>query len=252
MAGIERSGQPRQARQGGHGIQASRPAPAQGGNRVLALVRREPKLAALLLMAVAGIGIAVYLTLEHFQKAPLFCSTTGTVDCAPVLSSAYSVVPGTQLPITVPGMVWFVVSGALAVVGLQAAWLGQAEPARLRVWQLAWSGAGLLFVLYLIYAEIVLVHKICAWCTGVHVLTLLTFLVALARWQEDMPDVAPRPAPAERSQRRPDLTHRPQQPQVTREAGSYSAGAAATGSRAPRSGKATAGKGSKAARTQGR
>src|SRR5215831_9770853 len=100
MARTERTGQPRQA---GQREQASRPAPAQGGNRVLALVRREPKLVALLLMAVAGIGIAVYLTLEHFQKAPLFCSTTGTVDCAPVLSSAYSVVPGTQLPISVPG-----------------------------------------------------------------------------------------------------------------------------------------------------
>jgi uncharacterized membrane protein len=230
--------------------QTGRAAPAQGGNRVLALVRRETKLVALLVMAVAGIGIAVYLTLEHFQKAPLFCSTTGTVDCAPVLTSAYSVVPGTQLPITVPGMVWFVVSGALAVVGLRAAWLGRAEPARLRVWQLAWSGAGLLFVLYLIYAEIVLVHKICAWCTGVHVLTLLTFLVALAWWQEDVPDLALRPA--ERSQHRPDLTPQPAQPQVTREAGSRRAGAAANGSRAPRSGKATAGKGTSAARGQGR
>src|SRR6516165_762618 len=114
MARTERSGQPRQA---GQREQASQPARAQGGSRVralvwallLALVRVRAlvwalllavaglgiKLVALLLLAVAGVGIAVYLTLEHFQKAPLFCSATGTVDCAPVLSSAYSVVPGT-------------------------------------------------------------------------------------------------------------------------------------------------------------
>jgi len=213
----------------------------RAGNRVLALVRREPKLAALLLMAVVGLGIAVYLTLEHFQKAPLICSTTGTVDCGPVLSSAYSVVPGTQLPITVPGMLWFMGSGALALVGLRSAWLGRAEPARLRVWQLGWSGAGLLFVVYLVYAEIVLVHKICAWCTGVHLLTVVTFLVALVRWQEIAPDAVPDVTPS-----RPNLTSRPPPPRGERETRSARAGAAANASRVAWPGKATAGKGARA------
>jgi uncharacterized membrane protein len=189
-------------------------------------------------MAVAVNAIAVYLTLEHFQKAPLICSTTGAVDCAPVLTSPYSVVPGTQLPITVPGMLWFLVSGALAVVGLRAARLDQPEPARLRVWQLAWSGAGLVFVLYLVYAEIVLVHKICAWCTGVHVLTLLTFLIALTRWQEQ-PVSAPVRRPATVSPHRP--ANRSPQPtsslvdQTTRTAGR--AGPQANGHNGARAGK---------------
>ncbi|MGH2484668.1 MAG: vitamin K epoxide reductase family protein, partial [Ktedonobacterales bacterium] len=105
------------------------------------------------------------------------------VDCGPVLKSSFSVVPGTQLPITVPGMLWFAVSGGMAALALGAALRGRAEPERLRLAQLVWSAVGLLFALYLVYAELVRLRHICAWCTGIHVLTLLTFLVALARWQ---------------------------------------------------------------------
>jgi uncharacterized membrane protein len=147
------------------------------------MVKRERGAVALLAMAVVGIGIAIYLTAVHYAKVPLVCSTSGVIDCGPVLKSDFSVVPGTQLPITVPGMLWFAVSGGLAVVALRASLRGRAEPERLRLAQLIWSAAGLLFVLYLVYAELVQLHHICAWCTGIHILTLLTFLVALARWQ---------------------------------------------------------------------
>src|SRR6185437_5059799 len=40
------------------------------------------------------------------------------------------------------------------------------------------------FVLYLVYAEIVLLHTLCEWCTVVHLLTFATFLLALNRWQQ--------------------------------------------------------------------
>ncbi|HKV85686.1 MAG TPA: vitamin K epoxide reductase family protein [Ktedonobacterales bacterium] len=147
------------------------------------VVKRERGAVALLAMAVVGVGIAIYLTAVHYAKVPLVCSTSGVVDCGPVLKSNFSVVPGTQLPITVPGMLWFIVSGGLAVTALRASLRGRAEPDRLRLAQLIWSAAGLLFALYLVYAELVQLRHICAWCTGIHILTLLTFLVALARWQ---------------------------------------------------------------------
>ena len=60
----------------------------------------------LLLLSVVGIGIAIYLTAVHYEHVPLVCSTRGFVNCAAVLSSAYSVVPGTSVPITVPGLAW--------------------------------------------------------------------------------------------------------------------------------------------------
>jgi len=138
---------------------------------------------ALVVMAVAGIAIAAYLTTVHYAKVPLVCTTSSIINCARVTSSSYSVVPGTQLPITIPGMLWFLVSGALAVIALRSAWNGTDEPARLRLAQFLWSAAGLLFVLYLVYAEIVQLRNICEWCTVIHLLTLATFLICMLRLQ---------------------------------------------------------------------
>ena len=154
------------------------------------LARAEPGLTAVALMALAGIAISIYLTVIHFAKIPPVCTTGGVVDCSSVLLSPYSLVPGTTIPVTIPGMLWFAVSGGLALAGLAARARGQAEPAWQRPALCSWAAAGLLFVLYLVYAEIVRLHRICEWCTVVHLLTLATFLIALRRWQQP-PAVAP-------------------------------------------------------------
>jgi uncharacterized membrane protein len=159
---------------------------------MVAFVRDEPGSVAIALMALAGLAISIYLTTVHYAGVPLVCTNTGTVDCSAVTTSKYSVVPGTNLPITIPGMLWFVVSGGLAIYALVLHWRQRPEPKRLRLLQLLWGGAGLAFVLYLVYAEIVLIHRICEWCTVVHVLTLATFLVALYRFQQV---AAPAPEP---------------------------------------------------------
>src|SRR5260370_39546274 len=98
-------------------------------SRVGELARREPALTALLCMAVAGVAISLYLTSVHYLNVPLACSTSGVVDCAPVLRSTYSVVPGTQPPITVPGLLWFVASGTLPGTALARAWAGRPDAA---------------------------------------------------------------------------------------------------------------------------
>ena len=143
-----------------------------------------PGAIALIVMALAGIGVAIYLITVEAGNAPLICSTTGVVDCASVLNSSYSRVPLTHIPITVPGLLWFVVSGGLAAFGLMRARQGRAEPERLRLAQLAWSAVGMVFVLYLVYAEIVVLHRICAWCTVIHALTLATLLLTVYRLQQ--------------------------------------------------------------------
>lgn len=173
---------------------------------IVALVRDEPSLVAIALMAVAGLAISIYLTTVHYAGVPLVCTNTGTVDCSAVTTSIYSVVPGTNLPITIPGMLWFAVSGGLAIYALILHRQQRPEPQRLRLLQLLWGGAGLAFVLYLVYAEIVLIHRICEWCTVVHVLTLATFLVALYRFQQV---AAPDPA-SMRTQAAVPTSRRPQ------------------------------------------
>lgn len=159
------------------------------GARLWLLTRRAPGLVAMLLMALAGLGVSIYLTTVHYQGVAPVCSTTGLIDCARVTSSSFSVLPGPgKIPITIPGMVWFVVSGGMALVALMAIWGNRLEPPRLRLAHLLWSALGMVFVLYLVYAEIVALHRLCEWCTVVHLLTFATFLLALNRWmQRDLP-----------------------------------------------------------------
>lgn len=137
----------------------------------------------ILLLSLLGVGIAIYLTAVHYEHTPLICSTNGLIDCARVLSSAYSVIPGTTVPITIPGLGWCVVSGALAIAG----WRLASSQHRLRpvdVAQLLWALVGMVTVLYLVYVEIVRLHTICAWCTALHVVILCIFLITLVRLQQ--------------------------------------------------------------------
>jgi uncharacterized membrane protein len=85
-------------------------------------------------------------------------------------------IPGTSIPVTLPGMGFFLVSLALALAQLRRPFnygLRQAHA--------AWAGLGMLFVLYLVFVELVELRVICLWCTSVHVATLLTLLVTLWR-----------------------------------------------------------------------
>jgi len=135
----------------------------------------------LLVLSFLGVGIAIYLTSVHYENVPLVCSESGLINCARVLSSSYSVVPGTTLPITIPGFAWCVISASLAIAALFATtglW-----QRRIRIAQFVWALSGLLAVLYLVYVEIVRLHTICAWCTALHVLILVMFLITLVQLQ---------------------------------------------------------------------
>lgn len=48
---------------------------------------------------------------------------------------------------------------------------------------LGWGAVGLVTVLYLFYVESNRLHEFCEWCTGVHLLVVLTFVTAFIRWQ---------------------------------------------------------------------
>ena len=155
----------------------------EGTATLLSRIREEPDMVVQVILSVAGLAIAAYLTSVHYAGVPLACTKGGLVDCAAVTTSQYSVIPGTQLPITLPGILWFVVNGCLAL----AAWRGQGwAPGRLAVAHAAWGALGLLAVFYLVYAEIVSLHKICEWCTTVHVLILISFLLAVYRLQQEI------------------------------------------------------------------
>lgn len=125
------------------------------------------------LAALAGLAIAVYLTLVHTSSAPLACSASGVVDCERVLGSGFGVIAGSGVPTSAAGILWFAVSGTLALARLRN---GSRPLARL---QLAWSVAGVAVALGLVFVEIVVLGTLCAWCTAAHVLVLVTFLLAV-------------------------------------------------------------------------
>ena len=145
----------------------------------------------LLVFAIVGAGVAIYITTVHYAQVPLFCSAQGVVNCERVTSSSYSVVPGTALPITIPGLAWFAISAGLAIGGIRSSqrWIRGAE--------LAWTILGMLTVFYLLYVELVILHTICLWCTAVHVLIFGSLLVAIVdyvlsgqRWEQAAEDSA--------------------------------------------------------------
>src|SRR5579863_6258106 len=90
-----------------------------GEGLTMGKIQRSWEQLLLLVLSLVGVGIAVYLTTVHYENAPLLCSTHGLIDCSRVLSSPYSVIPGTSVPITVPGLAWCMVSAAFAIAGLR-------------------------------------------------------------------------------------------------------------------------------------
>jgi uncharacterized membrane protein len=82
------------------------------------------------------------------------------------------VIGGSAVPTSAAGIVWFAVSGLLAVGRLA----GREQLASV---QLGWSALGLLTVLFLVYVEIVRLGAVCVWCSTAHVLVLVIFLIAL-------------------------------------------------------------------------
>ena len=121
------------------------------------------------LACVLGLGVAGYLTYEHFTSSTtLACSDNGVVNCLKVTTSSYSAVAG--VPVAVLGLVFFAI---MLIFQLPPMWR-RPEPA-VRLGRLAWAVVGLGTVLYLLYAELFAIDAICLWCTSVHVLTLVLF-----------------------------------------------------------------------------
>ncbi|MFB4307669.1 vitamin K epoxide reductase family protein [Actinomadura sp. GTD37] len=125
------------------------------------------------LLTLGGLGISVYLTISHYDEGALVCSATSTIDCHAVTTSDYSSLLGIPMPLL--GLAFFVGFAALLTPwALRSTW----PP--LRWGRVAAVSVGVLFVVYLVTVELAVLHKICLWCTGVHAVTVLLFLLVLA------------------------------------------------------------------------
>lgn len=124
-----------------------------------------------LVLSLAGLGVSVYLTIAHYSSAAILaCPENSTFDCARVTTSAQSVILG--VPVAVLGLAFYVV---MTVINLPRAW--RMADRRVHVARLVLSGAGVLFVIYLISAELLVIKAVCLWCSTVHLITFLLFVL---------------------------------------------------------------------------
>ena len=120
-----------------------------------------------LLLSVAGVLVSSYLVYEHFTSSSSFaCPETGTINCVKVTTSSYSTLAG--VPVAVLGLGFFL---AMTVASLPRLW---SNPV-LRRARLYAAAVGVVFVLYLVWAELFRIDAICLWCTAVHAITVVLF-----------------------------------------------------------------------------
>jgi uncharacterized membrane protein len=124
-----------------------------------------------LALSVVGLAVSAYLTYEHYSASTtLACPDTGAISCAKVTSSTYADVLG--VPVALLGLLFFV---GMTALSLPAVWRSASPwPARAR---LAAVTSGVVFVVYLVWAELFRIDAICLWCTVVHVVTVALFAV---------------------------------------------------------------------------
>jgi uncharacterized membrane protein len=118
-------------------------------------------------VALAGAIVAGYLTWVHYDVAALVC--VAGRGCETVQQSAYAEIAG--IPVALLGLVSYVV-----VVGL-VAW--DTSTARLAAAMIAF--VGLLFSLYLLAVQLVVIDAVCVWCLAndVVIAPALALLTAL-------------------------------------------------------------------------
>ena len=121
-------------------------------------------------LALAGAGIAAYLTWVHSQPGALVCLSGG--GCETVQKSRYAELAG--IPVALLGLVSYLVIGASSFFrGLAVA----AAAAAVAI-------AGLVFALWLVYVQGAILHAWCNWCLASDlVLTLLTVACVARVWR---------------------------------------------------------------------
>jgi len=137
------------------------------------------------LLSVAGLAIDAYLTIAHYHTATvLSCPENVVVNCTKVTSSSYSVQHG--VPLVLAGLAFFAIMLALQ---LPAAW--RSQHAAVRRARVTWAVVGAVSVLWLIYVELFSLDAICLYCTVVHALSILLFVLTVVGTAATTPDFSP-------------------------------------------------------------
>ena len=177
-------GRPAAGPAGAGGAQAVSPASTAG-----AAWTPQPVRITALLLALLGTGLSIYLTYVHLKGEVPICSNRGIVNCAAVTTSPESKVFGI-FPVSELGLAFFVFMTLMNTPWAWRpswTWLRVSPERQQQLALLAWRirvasvVVGILFVLYLVYTELITLRNICLWCTYVHITTFLLFVLLLTQ-----------------------------------------------------------------------
>ncbi len=122
-------------------------------------------------LSLIGVGLSTYMTVAHFTEATILaCSGSGELSCTAVTTSAQSRMLG--VPVALLGLGYFVVMSVLLSPPLWrrgARWLV--------ISRTVLAAAGMVFVFWLIAAELLIIGHVCLWCSGIHVVMIALVLV---------------------------------------------------------------------------
>ncbi len=125
------------------------------------------------IIALAGIGVAGYLTYVETQSVEAICGPVG--DCNAVQNSSYARIFGI-LPVGIMGLIGYV--AILIAWGIQKVrqdkWASYAQLA-----MLAMALFGTLYSIYLTYVEIWVIEAVCMWCVSSAVLITILMLLSV-------------------------------------------------------------------------
>jgi uncharacterized membrane protein len=122
-------------------------------------------------LSLIGLGLSIYMTIAHFEGTQILaCSESGLFNCAKVTTSKESYFLG--VPVAILGLVNFVVMTAL-----NSPWGWRARFYWLHVARFVLTIGAMIFVLWLLSAELLIINNICYYCTGVHIVTFALLIV---------------------------------------------------------------------------
>jgi uncharacterized membrane protein len=122
------------------------------------------RVAAMAALALAGLGVATYLTVVHYSGGEPVCAVGH--GCVTVQESEYAELAG--VPVALIGLIGYVaILASLALRGDTG-----------RLVRVAMTAGGFAFSVYLTYLELFVIDAICQWCVGSAV--IMTALLALA------------------------------------------------------------------------
>lgn len=124
-------------------------------------------------LSLIGLGLSIFLTISHFDNTVILnaCPTGGgTIDCEAVTTSAQSYFLG--IPVAILGLGTYLV---MTVLNSPRAW--HAKNYWLHVARFVIAIISMLFVFWLLYAELIIINHICEYCTAVHIVTIAMLIV---------------------------------------------------------------------------